>query len=139
MFASTGTGVSMRSTLLARAALVMVLTTIGCSSAGHRAPKQDRNLITADEITRSNASNALEAVERLRPAFLTTRGSVSIQDPTPPTPIVYLDGIRYGVASQLSTISAMGIATIQYLPPIEAGMRFGLGHEGGAILISTRR
>ena len=36
----------MRSTLLARAALVMVLTTIGCSSAGHRAPKQDRNLIT---------------------------------------------------------------------------------------------
>lgn len=129
----------MRSMKLARAALVLALATIGCTSGGHRTGVRDRNLITADEITRVNANTAYEAVERLRPAFLTTRGANSIQDPTPPTPVVYLDGLRYGPTASLNSIPAMGIASIQYLPPIEAGMRYGLGHEGGAILIVSKR
>lgn len=128
----------MRSTRVACAALVLALATVACTSSGHRSPARDRNMITADEILHANANTAYEAVERLRPAFLTTRGSMSIQDPTPPTPIVYLDGVRYGIAASMASIPAMGISTIQYLPPIEAGMRYGLGHEGGAILIVTK-
>ncbi|NUQ21991.1 MAG: hypothetical protein HOQ09_13665 [Gemmatimonadaceae bacterium] len=129
----------MRRSMVAHAALALVLAATGCVSAGaSRAAKRDRYLITSDEIVRSNASNAMEAVERLRPAFLTTRGPTSIQDPSPPTPIIYLDGIRYGSTRSLATIPALGIATIQYLPPIEAGMRYGLGHEGGAILVVTK-
>lgn len=129
----------MHAPIVARAALILALATVGCSSSTHRSPPRDRNLITADEILRSNATTALEAVERLRPGFLTTRGATSIQDPNPPTPIVYLDGIRYGIAQSLSSIPAIGIATIQYLPPIEAGMRYGLGHDGGAILVVSKR
>ena len=129
----------MHSMKLARAALVLALAMVGCTSGGHRTGVRDRNLITADEILRVNANTAYEAVERLRPAFLTTRGANSIQDPTPVTPVVYLDGLRYGPAASMSTIPAMGIASIQYLPPIEAGMRYGLGHEGGAILIVSKR
>lgn len=129
----------MRRSMVARAALALVLATAGCVSSGAaRSPKRDRYLITSDEIARSNASTALEAVERLRPAFLTTRGPTSIQNPSPPTPIIYLDGIRYGATPILATIPALGIATIEYLPPIEAGMRFGLGHDGGAILVATK-
>lgn len=128
----------MRRSIVAHAALALALVSAGCASSGSRAPKRDRNLITSDEITKSNATNAREAIERLRPAFLTTHGSISIQDPTPPTPIVYLDGIKYGDIRALETIPALTILTIQYLPSIEAGMRFGLGHEGGAILVATK-
>ena len=129
----------MRRSMVPRLALALVLATAGCASSGHtHQPPRNRYLITSDEIAKSNATNALEAVERLRPAFLTTHGSMSIQDPNPPTPIVYLDGIKYGDVRSLPTIPALGIATIQYLPAIEAGMRFGLGHEGGAILIVSK-
>jgi hypothetical protein len=129
----------MRSMILARVALVLALATVGCGSGGHRTGVKDRNLITADEIVRVNANTAYEAVERLRPAFLTTRGATSLQDQSPVTAVVYLDGLRYGTVTSLSTIPATGIASIQFLPPIEAGMRYGLGHEGGAILIVSKR
>ena len=129
----------MRRSMVAQVALALALATAGCaSSGGTHAPPRNRYLITSDEIAKSNATNAMEAVERLRPAFLTTHGPTSIQDPNPPTAIVYLDGIKYGDVRSLPTIPALGIATIQYLPPIEAGMRFGLGHDGGAILIVSK-
>lgn len=107
------------------------------NQTSHVAPR-DRNLITADEIARSDASNAYEAVERLRPAFLHTRGAQSIQNPEPPTPMIYLDGMRYGTLQTLSTVPAIGILSIQYLNPVDATQRFGMGHAGGAILITTK-
>ncbi len=110
----------------------------GCGPHATHAAAQNRNLITADEIERSNASNAMEAVERLRPAFLRTRGAQSIRNAEPPTPIVYVDGMRYGTLQTLSTIPAISIFSIEYMNAIDASQRFGMGHEGGAIVINTR-
>ena len=110
----------------------------GCGPPATHAATQNRNLITEDEIVRSNASNAMEAVERLRPAFLRTRGTQSMQNPAPPTPIVYVDGMRYGTLQTLSTIPALNIFSIEYMSAIDASQRFGLGHEGGAIVVNTR-
>ncbi len=110
----------------------------GCGPHATHAAPQNRNLITADEIARSNASNAMEAVERLRPSFLRTRGAQSMQNSEPPTPIVYVDGMRYGTLQTLSTIPALSILSIEYMNAIDASQRFGMGHEGGAIVINTR-
>lgn len=122
------------------AIVVAALLTVGACAGrkSGRAAPQDRNLITADEIARSNASNAYEIVERLRPAFLRTRGAESLQNPTPPTPIIYLDGMRYGTLQTLASVPAIGIVSIQYLNAIDATQRFGFGNEGGAILITTK-
>jgi hypothetical protein len=116
-----------------------VLLTLGaCGPKSQHVTPQDRNLITADEIAKSNATNAYEAVERLRPAFLRTRGSQSLQNQEPPTPMIYIDGMRYGPLQTLSSVPAVGIVTIQYLNAIEATQRFGFGNEGGAIMITTK-
>ena len=125
----------MRTFAIAAAAL---LTLGACGARPHHVTPQDRNLITADEIAKSNASNAYEAVERLRPAFLRTRGAQSLQNQEPPTPMIYVDGMRYGPLQTLSSIPAIGIVSIQYLSAIEATQRFGFGNEGGAIMITTR-
>jgi hypothetical protein len=109
-----------------------------CQPRSTHATAPDRNLITADEIAKSNATNAYEAVERLRPAFLRTRGSQSIQNQAPPTPMIYSDGMRYGPLQTLSSVPAIGIVSIQYLNAIEATQRYGFGNEGGAIMIVTR-
>lgn len=125
----------MRTLAIAAAAL---LTLGACAGKPRHVTPQDRNLITADEIAKSNATNAYEAVERLRPAFLRTRGSQSLQNQEPPTPMIYIDGMRYGPLQTLSSIPAIGIVSIQYLSAIEATQRFGFGNEGGAIMITTK-
>jgi len=125
----------MRTSAIVAAAL---LTLGACNPKSARVAPQDRNLITADEIVKSNATNAFEAVERLRPAFLRTRGSQSLQNQEPPTPMVYLDGMRYGTLQTLASVPTIGIVSIQYLNAIEATQRYGFGNEGGAIMIVTR-
>ena len=125
----------MRTLAIAAAAL---FTLGACGGRPRHVTPQDRNLITADEIAKSNASNAYEAVERLRPAFLRTRGSQSLQNQEPPTPMIYIDGMRYGPLQTLSSIPAIGIVSIQYLNAIDATQRFGFGNEGGAIVITTK-
>jgi hypothetical protein len=38
----------------------------------------------------------------------------------------------------LRRLSAHGVTWVEWLPPIDAGARFGLNHSHGAIIISTR-
>ena len=125
----------MRTLAIITAALI---STAACATNSHRIAPSNRNLITAEEIASSNASTAYDAVERLRPTFLRTRGAQSLQNPTPVAPLVYLDGMRYGPVAALAQIPALGIVSIQYLTALDASQRFGLGNEGGAILVSTK-
>ena len=126
----------MRNLVTAVAAL-LALAACGPTKPGHAAP-QNRYLITSDEIAKSNASNAYEAVQRLRPAFLQTRGSQSIQNTAPPTPTVYVDGMKYGALQSLMSLPAISIVSIQYMTALDATQRFGIGNDGGAILVTTR-
>jgi hypothetical protein len=118
--------------------VVAALASLACVNKAPGAPTPNRNLITADEIAKSNGSTAYEVIQRLRPAFLRTRGSQSIQNPAPLSPIVYLDGMRFGPVSSLAQIPALGIMTIEYMNAVDASQRFGLGNEGGAILVATK-
>ena len=120
--------------------LVGALPLSACSTKRtERRPVLSRNILTSAEIDKTNAVSALDAVRSLRPHFLNTRGSQSIQDPTPIQPVVYLDGMRLGPPSTMAMINASSVMTIEYISSIEASSRFGLGHQGGAILVSTRR
>ena len=53
-------------------------------------------------------------------------------------PVVYMNNSRFGRIPELYNIDYRQIAEIKYLRSTEATQRFGMGHEGGAILISTR-
>lgn len=122
---------------LAAAAVLTVAACSGGAKAARPAPR-NRNLITADEIATLNVSNAYEIVERLRPAFLRTRGAQSTINPDPPTPKVYLDGVPLGALGSLFNISANAVVSIQYMDAIEATQHFGMGTGGGAILVVTK-
>ena len=115
---------------------------LACAGAGRRnAPglAHDPNLITADEISTVNAMTAYDVVKRLRPHFLVSRGPTSIVDTRPTTPVVYLDGVRYGDISTLVGIEASHVATIRYITGPEAQQRFGSDNVGGAILLTTKQ
>lgn len=132
----------MRARKLTRSLLVAALLATACTNAAsgaHSRPApRDRNLITADEIQQIGVTNAYDAVKRLRPQFLVARGPSSIADTRPTTPVVYLDGVRFGDVSALAGIDAARIASIRFLSGPEAQQRFGTDNVAGVILISTK-
>ena len=115
----------------------------GCKSsseAPRAAASGARNLITRDEITKSRVSTAYDAVARMRPNFLRSHGPTSSRQPRSEMYAkVYVDGSSMGGLDQLKGISATMVESIEFLPAHDATTRFGTGHEGGAIMVSTRR
>jgi hypothetical protein len=93
-------------------------------------PERQRNQITAEELDRVQFTNAHDLVETLRPTWLVDRGGPLM---------VYVDEVRMGGRESLRQIPAANVAEVRYLTPIQASARFGRGHEGGAILVTTRR
>ena len=111
--------------------LVAVAAVLGCASASansgvHRAA----NLITADEIAGTNTTNAYEAVEKLRPAFLHSHGTDLSRSDTG-LPDVYLGVARYGDVNSLRNIPAMEVLEIRFYKGAEAATKFGMQNPTG--------
>lgn len=122
--------------------VVALLALSACATPGGAklpSASKDPNLITLEELERVNASNLYDAVNRLRPQFLRSRGVTSMQDPNPPRAVVYLDGQRVGGIDFLERMSPMGVISVRFMTPVDASSRYGLNHDGGAIMVSTRR
>ena len=120
---------------------MIVLTACASSGSGSSAAKQNANVISADEIAESSASNAYEVIQRLRPNFLRTRGAVH---GTPGAAsamvdlVVYLNENRLGGTDQLRQIATGDIREIRYFNSSEATTKWGTGHSAGAIQIVSR-
>ncbi len=97
------------------------------------------SLITEDEIVGSHATNAYEAVSRLRGAtFLAVRGKNSVDPREPPPEIhVYVDGVGYGGINSLRNIPASQVAMIRFYRGFEAETKFGNGNVAGVIEVLT--
>ena len=83
--------------------------------------------------------NAYELIESIRPKYLTPRIQNSVsKGAIRKEAIIYLNNVRLGGTSELYNFDIDQIAEIQYLKAYEATQRFGIGHEGGVIIIRTR-
>ena len=120
--------------------LIALAAVIGCASAGSGSSgsRRDSNLITAEDIAGIPATNAYEAVERLRPLFLRSRGKTSINTPNTQYPTVYVDGVRYGDIYSLRNILAPHVHDIRFYNGAESGARFGLQNTAGVIEVKMK-
>lgn len=108
----------------------------GCASGGGGQGGQDTRTLAREEILASGYQDAYSAVQALRPQWLWTRGTTSINSPE--TIKVYLDNSLMGGVDNLRQIPTRSVATIRYLDALEATNRWGLDHGLGAIVVSTR-
>lgn len=120
--------------------LIALAAVIGCASAGSGSSgsRRDPNLITAQDIAGIPATNAYDAVERLRPLFLRSRGKTSINTPNTQYPTVYVDGLRYGDLGSLRNIMANHVLDIRFYNGADAGARFGLQNAAGVIEVRMK-
>lgn len=120
------------------AAGLIVLAASACAHVPVADQSSAPNVITADQIATTQATNAYEAVQKLQPNFLVTRGPTSLLGTSSATPNVYLDDVRYGSMPSLRQIPAQSIATIRMYRAWEATTKFGTGNMGGVIEVVTK-
>jgi hypothetical protein len=95
------------------------------------------NVITREDIGGVNATNAYDAITRLRPQFLNSHGKTTIYGSDTGYPKVYLNHQFYGDLQSLRNLDAHGISEIHYYNGTEASTRFGFGNVSGAIEVLT--
>jgi hypothetical protein len=76
-------------------------------------------------------------VQEARPIWFHTRGVVSIHDPSAGVVQVYLNGVQLGDVNRLREMQLIEIREIRFLGAAEAQQRYGTGHAGGVIDVST--
>jgi hypothetical protein len=129
------------------AALVMAISsgcaTAGSASSGTSKGTRSQDVIAEAEITSRarEATTALQVIEQLRPQMLRGRGVSSPSDVSGEAtlPRVYVDEVSYGNLSTLSNVSAGQIKEIRFLNSRDATTRWGTGHMGGVILVTTMK
>jgi len=130
--------------------LVTVLTiavTSACASGG--APGASRSGASRDFIAESeiasrggDATNALQIIEQLRPEMLRSHGASSMSltaKSDNALPRVYVDEIAYGDIATLANLGRLSIKEIRFINAQNATTRWGTGHTGGVILVTTKK
>ena len=116
------------------ASLCILLLLAGCSAAqvgsGTESP---RNRLTEAELRGSSAQSVYDAIQRLRPEWLTTRGPTSVTNERGTPASVFIDGQIMGGPEYLRDIRIMDVREVKYWPASTAAARFGMGHPRGVI------
>lgn len=103
----------------------------GGRSQPGQVPTADANTLTQEEFGQRSFFSAYEAVQTLRPAWLSLRGPGGAVQ-------VYVDDIHLGGVEVLRTIRLLNVAVMRHMDGTQAPARYGRGHEQGVILVTTR-
>ena len=122
------------------ACVVVPFWLIACASSQSAPPSSSNSEeITEEEIAAISASNAYEVIRKLRGNFFSFRGRTTVNGTSSPDPTVYVDDQAYGPISSLRTIPAAQITRIRLYRSWEATTKYGMGHMGGVIAVSTKQ
>ena len=126
---------SMRVVYTVAAVAVTACASPGTGGGVHR----DFNVLTQDEITATHETNLYEAIVKVRPLFLKSRGRSTINAQPNDYATVFLDGQRYGDLNSLRTIVASSVYEARHLSATDAVTRYGMQYGGGVIDVRTHQ
>jgi hypothetical protein len=119
--------------------ILMAAAMMACASAGAgSASSHDSTVLTADQIAATRESNAYDAVNRLRPLWLKSRGKTSVNTGASEFATVFVDGQYFGDLASLRQLLTAQIKQIKYLNGPNAVTRYGMQYGSGIIEVSTR-
>lgn len=121
--------------------LVMVALMVGTASCAATAARNggEPDVVTREEMFEVNAQNAYDAVQKLEPGWLTSRGPISPLSDTGETyASVYMTGSHMGDVEFLRSLRPEQVDRLVYFDTGEASARFGMGHPRGVIEVIPR-
>jgi hypothetical protein len=118
---------------------LVALGLFGCA-AGQTAglPAPDPDLLTAAELGGASEASVFEAVKRLRPRFLQSRGPNSLSLASAGGPAVWVDGTLMGGVEWLGWLHPREVVTIRRLGAWDAATAYGAGFPDGVLVVTTR-
>lgn len=121
-------------------AIVLLLAAACASASGPRSAGASgtRDVITEAELQEFGAQPLRQAIQRLRPQFLRTRGPSSITMQSADVIVVYMGNTRMGGLEVLDQITTSDVREVRYMSPTDATQRFGINHTSGAIILVPR-
>jgi hypothetical protein len=128
---------------------MLLVAAMACASGSSAATEggtgagaaRNADVISAAELADPSVANgdALEAVQRLRPRFLMTRGAMSVKNTTAGSTHVSIDGGPLLAVDALSRLRPSQLLEIRYLGASDAAQRFGTtAGSGGVILVKSK-
>jgi len=127
--------------LLLGLGLLVIGTGVAQGQDKKKEPRKDRNLITQEELEKAGVQNLEQAIRKLRPVWLSSRGSASITAATPKEQAmgVYLNTSRLGGLSELAAFPMEQVKEVRYSSAEAAVSRFGSENIFGAIEVTTKQ
>ena len=124
------------------AAIVVVWALVGCAGKATggegESTRARRVTLTQEQLAATNSLTLYDAIQKLRPDWLTSRGPTSVTDPTPAVASVYMGNTRLGRADYLREMRVLDVSEVRYWDAGQASARFGMGHPRGVIEITRR-
>jgi hypothetical protein len=129
----------MRAKSLVAVAVAWTLT--GCARGAMpdgSAASNRKYVITQEQLAGTNSDNLYEAIEKIHPDWLTSRGPTSVTNPAPTVVSVFMNGMMLGKADYLREMHVLDVSAVRYWDAGQATARFGNGHPRGVIEVSRR-
>ena len=124
----------------ARAAVATAWLVAGCAAATTQgaSARGSGSQLTQSEMAGVGSENLYDAIAKLRPEWLASRGATSVTDSSPTGVDVYMGGSFLGKADYLRSILLVDVSSVRYWDVGQASARFGMGHPRGVIEITRR-
>ena len=114
------------------------MATLGCSASAGTAGGGSSDRITREQLETLEVASTYDAIQRLKPSWLQTRGAFSVSGGTT-GPRVHINDSRTASLDDLRSLPTTSVETIQYMSASDATTLFGTGYPGGLIQVRTRR
>lgn len=103
------------------------------------ARRSSTTLVPEDLTADDRATLAVyQAIQKYRPRFLSGAGYSNPNSPNSPL-VLYVDDVKMPGLDLLTQLRMTDVERIQYLTGAEGTMRFGMGHDGGVLLLTRRK
>jgi hypothetical protein len=96
------------------------------------------NVLTQEQLAATNSESLYDAINKLRPEWLSSRGPTSVTDATPTAVSVFANGNLLGKADYLQQMRILDVTEVRYWDAGQASARFGMGHPRGVIEITRK-
>jgi hypothetical protein len=127
-----------RATILSVVAISWLLIACAGAATQRSSGRENRNRLTQEQLAATSSENLYDAIVKLRPEWVTSRGPTSVTDPTPTMPSVFLGGNMLGRADYLREMRVLDVTEVRYWEAGPASARFGMGHPRGVIEVTRR-
>ena len=116
------------------------LVAAGCASATTQGQSGRGNgmQLTRSELAAANTDNLYDAIAKLRPEWLASRGPTSVTNASPTLVDVYMDGTFLGKTDYLHGVRLLDVTSVRYWDAGQASARFGMGHPRGVLEITRK-